>query len=98
MISAEVFDEYWDSIRKLAEDSPVSAGEVNDLGRVETPFSSTIELSFTQDELNDILENGRYIIFNFRLSTRPENERVGLYTDYRVKAKLVGDFDYKLSN
>jgi len=96
--SAEVYDENWQLLEVLVDKEIVAAAPVDGQGRTLTPEASRIARSFEIEELNQVLEEGKHIIFNFVLNTRPGDQEVGIYSDYRVRAKLVGDFTYKLSN
>lgn len=97
-VSAVVYDENWAEIDRLTDNTSIAPAAVSANGRAESPGISTINYEFTPSELNEVLEEGRKIIFNFVLNTKPEEKPVEIYSDYRVKAKLVGDFEYKLSN
>ncbi|MCI4667730.1 MAG: hypothetical protein MRZ79_06180 [Bacteroidia bacterium] len=97
-ITAKVLDENMQLIETLADGAIIEAAMVDENGRLSQAATSRLSKAFTIEKLNELLEDGRMIVFDFILNTKPDGEAVGLYTDYGVRAKLVGNFEYKISN
>lgn len=96
VIQATVLDENYQPIDVLAERFVVSAGMVNNAGYVTTPTSSTLEKSFERDQLIRVINEGKHIAFRYSLSTRPEGEAVQVYYDYKINARIVGQFNFSI--
>ncbi len=92
--TAGIFDQNYQLIDILTDNGLISAGNINTEGRVTEPASSEIEKTFSKSLLNRVLRDGRYLIFNYRISSRPQGEAVKIFSDYKVQARLVGDINY----
>ncbi|MEL6132673.1 MAG: hypothetical protein AAFR59_04835 [Bacteroidota bacterium] len=71
---------------------PASGGYVSELAQ------SILDKQYTVDDLNGILAEGAFIALAFVFDTRPQDDYVQFYSDYRIKAKLVGQFAYGITN
>lgn len=97
-VTALVFDENYRLLTTLTENQILSPGIVDGSGYVTTPGQTTLEKSFTLAELESIIQEGKYLALHYTMSTSPSNTPVKLYADYRINAKLVGQFTYRLRN
>jgi len=93
--TAGIFDENFLLIDVIADEDLIAAGRVGADGRVSEPTSSEIEKTFSKPQLNKVLQRGKYLIFNYRINSKPEGEAVKIFSDYQVKARLVGDISYQ---
>ena len=98
IVHAVVYNEGWQEIAVLANNHPLEAGLI-DAERYVTQLGTTvIEKVYDQALIEEILEKGKYLVLRFDLSSSPSDEDIILFTDYRVKAHLVAQFDYSVSN
>ncbi|MEO1418297.1 MAG: hypothetical protein AAFW00_23630 [Bacteroidota bacterium] len=97
-VTAKVLDEQNQTLDVLAESFILNPGIPGSGGYVSDLVQSVLDKSYTVDALNDILAEGAFISLQFTFDTRPQDEYVQFYSDYRIKAKLVGQFIYGLSN
>lgn len=93
--TAGIFDENFLLIDVIADEDLITAGRIDEDGRVREPASSEIEKKFSKPQLNKVLQRGKYLIFNYRINSKPEGESVKIYSDYQVQARLVGDISYQ---
>ncbi|MEZ4774380.1 MAG: hypothetical protein R3D00_14440 [Bacteroidia bacterium] len=97
-VTAQVFDENYRLLSTLTENQILSPGTVDGSGYVTTPGKTTLEKSFTLAELESIIQEGKYLALHYSMRTAPSGTPVKLYADYRINAKLVGQFTYRLRN
>lgn len=94
IVYARFVDRNNQTIDILVEGQKIAAGKPGVAERVEIPTPSTLEKSFDQATMDDIIANAYQLIIGYRLSTGGTS--VKLYNDYKLKAKLVGEFKYGL--
>ncbi|MDX2247007.1 MAG: hypothetical protein SF052_09545 [Bacteroidia bacterium] len=97
-VTARIFDEDYRLLSTLTENQLLNPGTVDLSGYVTVPGETTIEKSFTLEELESIIQEGKYLALHYSMSTKPTGTSVKLYADYRINAKLVGQFTYRLRN
>ena len=96
VLQANMLDAEYRVIDVLAERYVISPGIVDDYGYVQTGTSSTLEKSFSQGKLIELINDAKYIAFQYTLSTRPAGQAVKIYHDYQIKARMVGQFNYSI--
>ncbi|MEM6261194.1 MAG: hypothetical protein AAGI38_01705 [Bacteroidota bacterium] len=95
--TAIVYDEDWNVIDTLVTDELIPAAEVSpSTGRVEVPVNVTVDKNFTADLLREIIDFGKYLKLSYQVDTQPQGSHVSVYSDYRVVAKMVGQFDFRV--
>lgn len=95
-LKAVILNSSYQPIEVLTENFSLAAGMVNASGYAEMPTTSVFEKEFDQAQLITILNEGKFISFEYSLSTQPEGEPVSIYYDYQIKARLVGQFNYSI--
>ncbi|MEM6764032.1 MAG: hypothetical protein AAF655_03875 [Bacteroidota bacterium] len=98
VVEATIYDENFTPLGVLLQGQTISPGVPTANGRVETLAQSTLERTFSQEELNLWIEQGAFIIFRYIMDTRPSGTPVQLYADYTLNGRLVGNFDYRFNN
>lgn len=94
-VDATFYDENWNLVADMANAFVLNAGTLVD-GYVQHPMLSTYSKTFENPEINDILQRSRHLKLRYRMDTKPNNSSVKIYSTYRIKAKMVGQFMYKL--
>ena len=80
----------------LATTNTVYAGNVNNVtGRVDEPYSTRLKIELPSEKFFRVL-NTKKMKITSRLDSKPNNEHVKVYSDYKIKFKLTGDFTYKI--
>lgn len=97
-LTVRILDQNMNTISVLAENQFLDPGTIDASGFVDVPGQTTIEKSFTREELENIITNGAFMGISYTMDTAPAGEAVKLFADYRIHAKLVGQFTYRLSN
>ncbi|MEO0471127.1 MAG: hypothetical protein AAF206_15980, partial [Bacteroidota bacterium] len=97
-VTASVLDANQDLITNLATNQIIAAGVPNANGEVDEPVRSVIEKSFDLTLLQKVLDEGAFLAIRYRMDTSPADESVKIFANYRIRAKLVGEFTYQLSN
>ncbi|GAB4416113.1 MAG: hypothetical protein OHK0039_25290 [Bacteroidia bacterium] len=96
VMEATLLDDDRQALRSLFAPTVIPAGVPDSDGYVRTPGTATLSLPVEGSELEALLRDGAYVAYRFRFDTRPENSDVGFYTDYRIKARLVGQATYRI--
>ncbi|MCB0855617.1 MAG: hypothetical protein KDD63_25515, partial [Bacteroidetes bacterium] len=76
----------------------IEAGVVGTNGFVDMPGESQLEKRFSLSEMEEIVNTGHYLALRYRLNTKPDGTPVKLFADYQIKAKLVGEFIYRVTS
>ena len=97
-LDAIVYDASWDEVARLAEGELIEAGIPNASGFVDIAVESSLEKSLTLDELEEVIQTGKHLVFSFRVDTKPEDENVKIYAEYDIVARLVGEFSFQVEN
>ena len=84
------------ALQSLASGTLIPAGIPNASGYVDQPGQEVIELTLSGPELDRVLAEASTARFRFVLDTRPAGQAVGFYADYKIKARLSGQFTYTL--
>ena len=80
-------------IETLISGQEILAGEIDQNGKVSAVKLSQLNVPFSNaSNLNDTKKVG----FRVSFSTSPQNQTVKFYSDYAIKLKLVGNFNYTL--
>jgi hypothetical protein len=95
-VSAIIYDENWDEVFRLSDDASLAPGLPNDQGYVESATQSVIETAVTVGEVEKIFEEGKRLVFRFRVDTRPDGEDVKIYADYDIVSRLVSEFRFRV--
>ncbi len=96
-VTAKILDESKRVITVLSQDQVIAAGHIFPAtGRVEQPTKTVMEKTYTQELLQDIIKNGQYLSLNYVMHTKPDGTHARIYSDYTIKAKLIGQFNYNL--
>ena len=92
-----LLDENYNEIESIiSAGTIVFAGDVNaTTGRVAVPKRTKITVPITTVRLEN-LKKTKYIKSTAGFITRPQSQHVKIYNDYKMKFKIVGDFEYKL--
>lgn len=72
----------------------MAAGNVSANGVVLQAMESTFAKTLEQADIQDVLARGRKLIMRYRADTKPSSTPVKFYSNYRIKAKMVADFEY----
>lgn len=75
----------------------MSAGSVSANGVVQQATETIFVKTLEQADIQDVLARGRKLIMRYRADTKPANAPVKFYSNYRIKAKMVADFEYGVS-
>ncbi len=94
-VDAVFYDEVGNIVKTMANAFVLQAGVPGSNGIVTTPTESIYSQIFETQEIQDILNKGRKLGLRYRLDTKPLNENVKIYSTYKIKAKLIGNFTYK---
>jgi hypothetical protein len=78
-------------IETLISGQEILAGEIDQNGIVSTAKQSQLTIPFSNASN---LNNTKKVGFRVRFSTSPQNQSVKFYSDYAVKLKLTGNFNY----
>ncbi|MFN0200587.1 MAG: hypothetical protein ACKVTZ_03660 [Bacteroidia bacterium] len=94
--SATIYDAAWNVVAVLTPNDGfvIEAGVVGNGGVVLAPTQSLYAKTFSQNDMQDILKRGKKIIFNYRADTQPNSKDVKLYSNYRIRSKMVANFEY----
>jgi hypothetical protein len=63
--------------------------------RVSKPTISTIQIKVTPSVIEKLKNTDNKLIMRTKLDTKPLNQNVKIYTDYRIRAKLTADLRYR---
>ncbi len=96
-VLAAILDENFNFIEWLSEGEKIAPGIVDNTGTVIESAFSEIAKDLSKSQLQRIIESGKYLAFNYRVSSQPSNSPVKMKSDYRIKASLVGNFSYQLN-
>lgn len=94
-VDAAFYDENWNLVADMANAFTLAEGTLVN-GYVQYPALTTYTKTFENPEINDILQRSRHLKLRYRMSTKPNNTSVKIYSTYRIKAKMVGQFSYKM--
>lgn len=97
-VSIDLLDETKRSLEVPLTGTRIAAGLVDGSGRVIQPTNSEFSLKLTQAEWEEVLNRGRYLVVRYEMNTRPEDEAVALYDDYKILMRLVAAIRYQLEN
>jgi hypothetical protein len=82
----------------LAPNSVIQAGIAAPPSyRVAQPTISAIQIKVNSAIIEKLRNTDNKLIISTKLNTRPLNENVKIYTDYRIRAKLTADLRYRTS-
>ncbi len=95
-IKLNLLDEAGLLIDNLVSNDKILAGQIGSNGKVSEQQVSSI--LFTFDNKDGRLENTKKIAFEAVLNTKPVNETIKIFSDYKVKLKLIANFNYKIEN
>jgi hypothetical protein len=84
-------------LNPLISNNPINAADVNAAYKVEKAKISNLKISLDKTTLDKIKEVEKMII-NISLTTQPQNELLKIYSDYKIKLQLTGDFSYRTNN
>lgn len=94
-VDAAFYDENWNLVADMANAFVLKEGVlVGDY--VQYPALTTYSKTFENPEINDILQRSRHLKLRYRMDTKPNNSSVKIYSTYKIKAKMVGQFSYKM--
>ena len=94
-VDAAFYDENWNLVADMANAFVLKEGVlVGDY--VQYPTLTTYAKTFENPEINDILQRSRHLKLRYRMDTKPNNSSVKIYSTYKIKAKMVGQFSYKM--
>lgn len=96
-VFAAILDENGGFLESLSEGDLIAAAEVDSEGIVTEPSFSEISKDFSKVQLQRIINRGSRVIFNYRINSQPSDRSVRMQSDYRVEARLVGNFSYQLN-
>ena len=80
-------------IETLISGQEILAGEIDQNGIVSAVKLSQLNVPFSNASN---LNNTKKVGFRVSFSTSPQNQTVKFYSDYAIKLKLVGNFNYTL--
>lgn len=95
-VYATLFDQNGQLVSKLIDGQLVEAALTEPGGgRILQPVTSTLEKSFSREELEQIIQRASKLAISYSVHT--SGEAVRLYHDYKIRAKLVGQFQYSVN-
>ncbi|MBX7242939.1 MAG: hypothetical protein K1X92_14450 [Bacteroidia bacterium] len=94
-VDAVFYDEAGNLVKTMANAFVLQAGVPGANGIVTTPVESIYAQVFEGQDIQNILNKARKLSLRYRLDTKPLNENIKLYSTYKIKAKLIGNFTYK---
>ena len=97
IVDAIILDEGGFPLVKLLDQNEIKAGILNNNGRVENGASSEISVPLDKKTIDLILSNGALIVFNYQISSIPLGRDVKVFSDYKIAAKLIGSFNYRIN-
>ncbi|RMG66131.1 MAG: hypothetical protein D6722_15405 [Bacteroidetes bacterium] len=95
-VEAGLYDQAGTLLQSLDNGTVIPAGIPNASGYVDVPAQEVIELDLSGEQLDRVLAEAVSARFRFVLDTRPKGEPAGFYADYKIKARLSGQFTYTL--
>jgi hypothetical protein len=95
LVQLILLDENKQFLDTLTSNQPIEAASVNDILRVESPRSSSISFQ-VNEKIKSSLSAARYISIKSRFDTKPEQELLPMYSDYKLKLQLIGDGTYRI--
>jgi hypothetical protein len=84
-------------LNPLISNNPINAADVNAAYKVEKSKISNLKIPLDKTTLDKIKEVEKMII-TISLTTQPQNELLKIYSDYKIKLQLTGDFSYRTNN
>lgn len=93
---ASIVDENYVEVAALTpnEGFVMAAGSVSANGVVEQAMESIYLKTLEQADIQNVLARGKHLVMRYRADTKPSNTPVKFYANYRIKAKMVADFEY----
>ena len=78
----------------LFSNTLIVAASLNSNGRVIAPRRSKLVIPVTQDRINRFFYTHKMKVIS-HFTTKPINQNVKIYSDYKLDLKLTGDFNYR---
>jgi hypothetical protein len=85
------------TLSPLFTNNPIKAADVNAAYKVEKSKISHLKIPLDKSRLEQLKEAEKMII-TITLTTQPQNELLKIYSDYKIKLHLTGDFSYRVNN
>ncbi len=92
-LSAQLFTEDFEPITDFAKDFTLAAAIPEPGGRTQDAQRSILEKSLSPNDAETWTQEGRWLIIDLEVDTRPVGESVKIYADYGVEAKLTAQFE-----
>lgn len=80
-------------VATLSSSQNIEAADLNGLGKVDHPKSSRIEYKISESQMQNII-NAQTLKTIISYNTKPENQFVKIYSDYKITLQLIADFKY----
>jgi hypothetical protein len=81
----------------LFTNNPIKAADVNSAYKVEQTKISNLKIPLSKLQLERLKEAEKMIV-TISLTTLPKNELLKIYSEYKIKLVLTGDFSYRINN
>lgn len=81
----------------LVSNNPIKAADINSAYKVEKTKISHLKIPLDKAKLEK-LKDAEKMIINISLTTQPQNQLLKIYSDYKMKLNLTGDFSYRVNN
>lgn len=94
-VDAVIFDQNGNEIAVLANQFVIAAGAVGANGYT-SPSRTVYQKSFENADIQNILQNGRKLGLRYRLDSKPSQQHVKIFSTYKIKAKLTGEFELRV--
>ena len=94
-IKLQFLDELGNVVDELSGNNTIQAGTLGENGEI-TSTTSTLSLPFNNN--SGLLDNSKQLCLEATLNTAPSNQAVKIYSDYTIGLKLIGNFNYTVSN
>lgn len=85
-----------DSLFLASDNSVIGAGIADQSGLVTTPTKAELGSYFNSNRMDQLKMKSTSAKIKFKLNTRPSNQDVKVYSNYRIDFRLVGDFKYQV--
>lgn len=84
-------------LNPLFTNNPIKAADINAAYKVEKTKISNLKIPLDKITLEKLKEAEKMII-TIALTTQPQNELLKIYSNYKIKLHLTGDFSYRVNN
>lgn len=74
----------------------IFAGVINNNNIVTTPTRTKLPILLSKEKFNNLI-NTKKIKIVTHFNTKPNNKHIKIYSNYKIKLKITGDFNYQIN-